>query len=231
MPKPFHKRNLKAWHRALQSEDESKSLVLELIDNCGVEILENDFVWRSRLNLSPNSISTSAFDSPPIETQKRTFNRFQPTKTNCLYVTSSEETAILEKLPSIADLEDIIYVAHLKVSKPMRMVNLINNIRFPGGTDVPEWTYKPVLGPLFLNEDPNGITEVLKVSQILSQKIFEHGLDGIIYPSRSAYMANLDRRIISVQNNYIIFGNPIREEKLSFDPSSIKKYCLKSKDT
>lgn len=227
MTLPFHKQTLDEWHQALGSPEESKLLIKELADNCGIYTLEGHTVWRARLNLNAAEITANLFDSPPIEMQNKIFNRFQPLKTNCLYTTASEETAILEALPGLADMDDIIYVAEMRVAKPLKLLNLVNNIFFKGGSNEPLWNYKPLLGPMFLVEDPLGVTKVLEVTQILSQKIFESNFDGILYASRSDHLANLKRNSLSLQFNYLLFGSPIRESKLTFQPETVRTYRIK----
>ena len=143
---------------------------------------------------------------------------------NCLYVTGRDETAIFEMLPSFADMDDVAYIASLKVERPIRLLNLIDNIRFQSGSDVPLWSYKLIFGPMFLNEDPTAQTEILEVSRLLAQRAFENGVEGMLYPSRASYMANLKRSTLSIQYNFVIFGSPIREGKLSFNPSTVKTY-------
>ena len=81
---PFHKKSMAEWHAALQSDSESKTLIQELVMNCGYWNLENDVVWRGRINLKPEEVSAEGYDAPPLEAQQVTFNRFQPKTTNCV---------------------------------------------------------------------------------------------------------------------------------------------------
>ena len=221
---PFHQKTLTDWHEALRSDKESNVLIQELIENCGLRNLESRIVFRSRTNLNSETITQEDFDSPAIEQQKNTFNRFQPFATNCLYVAGSEETAILETLPSVAKLKDIVFVSALKIVKPLKMLDMVNNISIVGEDDEIQWSYKPIFSPLFLNEDPVGITDTLKISRLLSQRIYEHKIDGIIYPSRCDHLAKIKRRILSISPNYLIFGSPVKEGKLLFEIESVKKY-------
>lgn len=227
MAKPFHKRTLEDWRQVLQSDKESKKLIQELIDNCGVRDLNSNFLYRCRLNLKENEINTgNQFDSPPLKMQKKWFNRFLPTTINCLYASSSEKTAILETLSSVARIEDVIFVSELVIQKPLKMINLTNNIYIQGALGETLWNYKPIFAPMFLNEDPTRTTKVFEVTQMLSQKIYEKKLDGIIYPSRSNHLANLKRDVLSVNDNYLIYGSPIRDGKVNFEPSYVKKYRI-----
>ena len=199
-------------------------LVQELVDNCGISIIDH-FVYRSRLNLKPDEMEHSVFDSPSFKTQKIWRNRFQPLSINCLYAAGSESTAVLEILPAIAEVDDVIYVAELKIEKSLRVLDLVNNIKFMSGGKK-EWDYKPVMAPMFFNEDPTAETKTIESTRMISQLVSDRGLDGIRYTSRCDHLSNLKRGKISVDFNYVIYGSPIEDGRISFNPRLVKKYRL-----
>ncbi len=224
----FHKKTLDEWNQILRLRTEDgKAIVDELVSNCGIEVLEGENMYRCRWNLSASEILASNFDSPPLEAQKKTVNRFQPTSINCLYAAQGENFAVLEVLPIVTELEDVFYTAKLTVKKPLKLLDLTNSIGKRKKSGEREWDYKPIFGQMFFVDDYLGYTNIIETTRLLSEFIYRQGLDGIIYLARGHYIAKVKQGELSFPRNYVIYGSPVNDGRLSVDVASIQKHELR----
>lgn len=209
-PLPFHKKNWLEWSRALTSKNSSERLIKELVQNCGFYPKRPGFLYRCRKNLKSNEDrGWRAFDSPPLNLQENHNNRFQLYKKECLYLSGSEKTALMETLSTSISMDDSFSIAELKIEKPLKLLNLANNQRASGNTS---FNYKGVTEYLFLSDFP----EHIALSRKLAQIIHDADFDGITYISKREYDAGLKNRSYSVSYNHLIFGSPLAEGKLAF---------------
>lgn len=180
------------------NNEERECAVEKVAKRCFTKVLKNSKrFYRIRTNLKSDFTSPIAYDAPPI--QRLEDGRMNLEGNTVLYGAFNVETCIHETRVAI---DDEIYIATLNPTKELKFLDFCR-IKAAKNEPTPFEQLGLAISQIFLAG-----TQSYRITQAFSKYAFEHGYDGVIYPSY--FNSVRDKKF----RNIVIFGHPIAEGKI-----------------